>query len=48
MSQADAQTFLDWIRDGGCAGWIESALGDEEQMKKIEQVYIDIKAAFGY
>ena len=41
-------TFLNWVNDGGCAGWIESAAGDDAKLKKIAQIYLDIKAAFGY
>ena len=43
-----AEIFLGWIKDGGCAGWIESAMGDEAKLQKIAQVYRDIKAAFGF
>ena len=51
MSEDDKKTcntFLNWVNDGGCAGWIESAAGDDAKLKKIAQIYLDIKAAFGY
>ena len=43
-----AEIFLGWINDGGCAGWIESAAGDEAKLEKIAQIYRDIKSAFGF
>lgn len=44
------QTFLDWVRSGdaGLAGWINSAMNDEGKLRKIAQIYQDIKAAFGF
>jgi hypothetical protein len=50
MSQeySDAQVFLGWVRDGGCAGWIESAMDDEAKLREIEQVYDNLKRAFGF
>ena len=51
MSEEDRQTvgiFLNWIQDGGCAGWIQSALNDDVKLEKIAQIYRDIKATFGY
>ncbi len=46
--RAAAEVFLNWIRDGGCAGWIESAMNDEAKLKEIAQIYRDIKVAFGF
>lgn len=51
MSATDKQTaeiFLGWVKDGGCAGWIESAKNDPAKLQKIAQIYRDIKQAFGF
>ena len=51
MSEDDKQTvntFLNWVKDGGCVGWIESAADDAAKCEKIAQIYRDIKTAFGY
>ncbi len=51
MSAQDKQVveiFLQWVKDGGCAGWIESAVNDPVKMQKIAQIYKDIRAAFGF
>jgi hypothetical protein len=46
--RAEVEIFLNWIRDGGCAGWIESAMNDEAKLQQIAQIYRDIKVAFGF
>lgn len=43
-----AEIFMNWVKDGGCAGWIESAMNDPAKLQQIAQVYRDIKAAFGF
>lgn len=43
-----AEIFLNWIKDGGCAGWIESAMNDDAKLQQIAQIYRDIKTAFGF
>jgi hypothetical protein len=43
-----AEVLLNWIKDGGCAGWIESAMNDPAKLQKIAQIYRDIKSAFGF
>jgi hypothetical protein len=43
-----AEVFLGWVKDGGCAGWIESAMNDEAKLQQIAQIYRDIKSAFGF
>ena len=46
--QQSAEYFLAWVKDGGCAGWIESAQNDEAKLGQIAQIYRDIKTAFGF
>jgi hypothetical protein len=43
------EIFLNWINDGGLAGWIEHTLGssDEAKLKDIAQVYDQIRSIFG-
>ena len=53
MSDADrqsAQYFLDWIKQGGVAQWIQHFLdaGDEAKLREIKAIYDKIKAAFGF
>jgi len=53
MSDVDrqsAQYFLDWIKQGGVAQWIQHFLdaGDEAKLREIKGVYDKIKAAFGF
>ncbi|MHA1583837.1 MAG: hypothetical protein ACTSVU_08790 [Promethearchaeota archaeon] len=51
MSEVDRQSaeiFLNWVKDGGCAGWIESVMADEAKLGQIAQIYRDIKSAFGF
>ena len=43
-----AEIFLTWVKDGGCAGWIQSAMNDDAKLEKIAEIYREIKAAFGY
>ena len=43
-----AEIFLGWVKDGGCAGWIESAMNDQAKLQQIAQIYRDVKAAFGF
>ncbi|MHA1822172.1 MAG: hypothetical protein ACTSU2_13705 [Promethearchaeota archaeon] len=44
------EVFLNWVKDGGLAGWIEHYLqaGDEAKLQEIAQVYQQLKAAFGF
>ncbi len=44
-----AEIFLNWVKDGGLAGWIEHYLkaGDEAKLKEISQVYQQLRQAFG-
>lgn len=49
------KVFLDWVKDGGLAGWIEFYLNerdpekiDTEKLKEIVQVYEQLKEAFGF
>ncbi len=44
------KVFLDWVKDGGLAGWIEYYLnaGDAEKLKEIAQVYDQLKETFGF
>ncbi len=46
--RTNAEIFLGWVKDGGCAGWIESAMNDEAKLAQIAQIYKDIKSAFGF
>jgi hypothetical protein len=46
--RSTVEIFLSWVKDGGCAGWIESAIADEAKLKQIAQIYKDIKVAFGF
>ena len=46
--RAIVEVFLNWVKDGGCAGWIESAMYDEAKLREIAQIYQDIKTAFGF
>lgn len=49
--EEDKQTveiFLQWIKDGGLAGWIESVMYDEGKLQQIAQIYREIKGAFGF
>jgi len=53
MSEADRQAteyFLDWIKQGGLAQWIEHFLnqGDEAKLRQIKEVYDKIKQVFGF
>lgn len=53
MSEADKQAvqyFLDWIKQGGVAQWIQYYLdaGDEAKLNQIKEVYDQIKAIFGF
>jgi len=53
MSDVDRQSatyFLDWIKQGGVAQWIQHFLdaGDEAKLREIKGVYDKIKAAFGF
>lgn len=41
------QVFLNWVKDGGLAGWIEAFMQDESKLKEIKQVYDHLRAAFG-
>jgi len=42
--------FLDWVRDGGLAGWIQYYLdeGNNEKLNEIVQVYEQLKVVFGF
>jgi hypothetical protein len=42
------EVFLNWVKDGGLAGWIESVMDDEEKLKRIADIYGDLKEAFGF
>ena len=46
--RANAEIFLSWVKDGGCAGWIESAMNDDAKLQKIADIYKEIKVAFGF
>ncbi len=49
--EEDRQTveiFLNWVNDGGLAGWIESVMDDESKLQGIAKIYRDIKTAFGF
>ena len=46
--RATVEVFLQWVKDGGLAGWIESAMNDPAKLQQIAQIYRDIKAAFGF
>ena len=53
MSDVDRQSatyFLDWIKQGGVAQWIQHFLdaGDEAKLREIKGVYDKTKAAFGF
>ena len=53
MSDADKQAvqyFIDWIKQGGLAQWIEHFLnlGDETKLNQIKAVYDKIKQIFGF
>lgn len=45
-----AQYFLDWIKGGGVAQWIEHFLnsGDEAKLREIKAIYDKIKSVFGF
>ena len=42
--------FLQWIQEGGLAGWIEHFLSqeDETKLRQIKEVYDKIKRIFGF
>ena len=53
MSDAEKQAvqyFVDWIKQGGLAQWIEHFLnlGDETKLRQIKGVYDKIKQIFGF
>ena len=53
MSDAERQAvqyFIDWIKGGSFAEWIEHFLnlGDETKLRQIKAVYDKIKQIFGF
>ena len=42
--------FVDWIKQGGLAQWIEHFLnsGDETKLRQIKEIYDRIKSIFGF
>ena len=50
--KATVEVFLNWIQDtqGGLAAWVEHYLnaGDEAKLREIYEIYIKIKATFGF
>ena len=53
MSEAEKQAvqyFVDWIKQGGLAQWIEHFLnsGDETKLRQIKEIYDKIKQIFGF
>ncbi len=53
MSEAEKQAsqyFLDWIKQGGLAQWVQHFLdaGDEPKLRQIKEVYDKIKLTFGF
>ena len=41
------QVFLNWVQDGGLAGWIEAFMQDEAKLREISQVYGQLREVFG-
>ena len=53
MSEEERQSvqyFVDWIKQGGLAQWIEHFLssGDEAKLRQIKGAYDKIKKVFGF
>ena len=42
------EIFLNWIKDGGLAGWIEAFMQDEAKLREISTVYGTLKTTFGF
>jgi hypothetical protein len=42
------EIFLNWVKDGGLAGWIEAYMQDEAKLREISAVYSTLKSAFGF
>ena len=42
------EIFLNWVKDGGLAGWIEAFMQDEAKLKEISSVYDQLKVIFGF
>ncbi|MBD3352761.1 MAG: hypothetical protein GF364_14835 [Candidatus Lokiarchaeota archaeon] len=38
--------FLNWVKDGGLAGWIEAYMEDEAKLKEISEVYTKLRQIF--
>jgi len=39
--------FLNWVKDGGLAQWIEAYMNDPKKLEEINEVYKKIKSIFG-